>query len=72
YQPIVPLTSGKIAGAEALARWQQADGTFLSPEIFIALAEQSGLTEPLTRLIIETVFGDMGSWLKSHPEQHIS
>ncbi len=62
----------KIVGAEALARWQQADGTFLSPEIFIALAEQTGLTEPLTRLIIETVFEDMGSWLKSHPEQHIS
>lgn len=72
YQPIVSLSSGKIVGAEALARWQQADGTFLSPEIFIALAEQTGLTEPLTRLIIETVFEDMGSWLKSHPEQHIS
>ncbi|ELO48950.1 hypothetical protein SEEE1319_06459 [Salmonella enterica subsp. enterica serovar Enteritidis str. 653049 13-19] len=72
YQPIVSLSSGKIVGAEALARWQQADGTFLSPEIFIALAEQTGLTEPLTRLIIDTVFEDMGSWLKSHPEQHIS
>lgn len=72
YQPIVSLSSGKIVGAEALARWQQADGTFLSPEIFIALAEQTGLTEPLTRLIIDTVFEDMESWLKSHPEQHIS
>lgn len=72
YQPIVSLSSGKIVGAEALARWQQADGTFLSPEIFIALAEQTGLTEPLTRLIIETVFEDMGSWLRAHPEQHIS
>lgn len=72
YQPIISLNTGKIVGAEALARWPQTDGSYLSPEIFITLAEQTGLTEPLTRLIIETVFEDMGAWLRQHPEQHIS
>ena len=66
------LSTGKIVGAEALARWPQTDGSYLSPDIFITLAEETGLTEPLTRLIIETVFEDMGKWLKQHPEQHIS
>jgi sensor c-di-GMP phosphodiesterase-like protein len=33
-------------GAEALARWQQADGSYLSPEIFVALAHETGLTVP--------------------------
>lgn len=72
YQPIISLSSGKIAGAEALARWPQTDGSYLSPEIFIPLAEQTGLSEPLTHLILETVFEEMGTWLRQHPEQHIS
>ena len=72
YQPIISLQTGKIVGAEALARWPQPDGSYLSPEIFVALAEQTGLCEPLTRLIIESVFEDLGKWLHQHPDQHIS
>ena len=72
YQPIISLKTGKVVGAEALARWQQADGSYLSPEIFVALAHETGLTESLTRLIIESVFEDLGKWLRQHPEQHIS
>ena len=72
YQPIVALDTGKITGAEALARWPQPDGSMLSPNIFIPLAEQTGLTTRLTRLIIEKVFEDMGEWLRHYPDQHIS
>ena len=61
-----------MVGAEALARWPQADGSFLSPEIFVGLAEQTGLSKQLTQLIIESVFDDLGKWLHQHPEQHIS
>ena len=72
YQPIVSLQSGKIVGAEALARWPQPDGSFLSPEIFVPLAEQTGLISRLTELIVERIFDDLGLWLKHHPAQHIS
>ncbi len=72
YQPIMSLNSGELVGAEALARWQQPDGSFLSPDIFIALAEQTGLMAPLTELIIEQVFADLGEWLHQHPHRHIS
>jgi sensor c-di-GMP phosphodiesterase-like protein len=72
YQPIVSLGDGKIVGAEALVRWRQSNGGFLSPDTFIPLAEQTGLMPQLTKLIIEKVFEDMGSWLKTHPEQHVS
>ncbi|MCG0458860.1 EAL domain-containing protein [Enterobacter cloacae complex sp. ECC445] len=72
YQPIVALCSGKIVGAEALARWPQPDGSSLSPDIFVPLAEQTGLISQLTQLVIEKVFEDMGAWLHLHADRHIS
>nr|WP_318382546.1 EAL domain-containing protein [uncultured Enterobacter sp.] len=72
YQPIVNISNGKIVGAEALARWPQADGRFLSPDIFIPLAEQTGLMPRLTQLVIEKMFDDLGDWLREHPGQHVS
>lgn len=72
YQPIVALDSGKITGAEALARWPQPDGSYLSPDIFVPFAEQNGLISRLTMLVMEKVFEDMGEWLRQHPDMHIS
>lgn len=72
YQPIISLSTGKIVGAEALARWPQPDGCSLAPDFFIPLAAQNGLTEPLMRLIVEIVFEELGQWLHQHPAQHIS
>jgi len=43
YQPQFHLASGKVVGAEALLRWRQLDGQFISPAVFIPLAEYSGL-----------------------------
>ncbi|MBL4942654.1 MAG: EAL domain-containing protein [Colwellia sp.] len=43
YQPQLDLSSGKVIGAEALLRWRTTDGNFISPAIFIPLAEYSGL-----------------------------
>lgn len=72
YQPIVSLESGRIIGAEALARWQQPDGHWLPPDIFIPLAERTGVITQLTEHIVSTVFTEMGRWLAQNPEQHIS
>ena len=43
YQPQLSLTTNKVIGAEALLRWKTADGKFISPAVFIPLAEYSGL-----------------------------
>ena len=43
YQPQLALNSGKVIGAEALLRWRTIDGEFISPAVFIPLAEYSGL-----------------------------
>ena len=43
YQPQVDLVSEKIVGMEALLRWPSKDGGFISPAVFVPLAEYSGL-----------------------------
>jgi len=43
YQPQLNLNTGKVIGAEALLRWRTADGQYISPAVFIPLAEYSGL-----------------------------
>ena len=55
YQPKVCAKSKEVCAYEALARWQH-DGDFISPEVFINLAEGSGLISRLTYQIIELVF----------------
>ncbi len=49
YQPIIDLTSGKIAGFEALARWFHPQKGMISPGIFIPVAEESGLIVEISR-----------------------
>jgi len=55
YQPIVSLETNAVIRVEALARWQHPAQGLLGPEEFISLAEQTGLIEPLTMLLIDKV-----------------
>ena len=51
-QPIVDLETGKIVKCEALARWITPEGKFISPEVFIPLAEKSELIFPFGEWLI--------------------
>ncbi|WP_239424324.1 putative bifunctional diguanylate cyclase/phosphodiesterase [Vibrio galatheae] len=53
YQAIVDSKTGEISGFEALARWQHASYGFVSPAVFIPLAEQSALIIELGESILE-------------------
>ena len=53
---------GQLTGAEALMRWTLADGTSVSPEVFIPLAEQTGLIHPIGEWLIETACTQLASW----------
>ena len=53
YQPQLSLETGKIIGAEALLRWKTAEGKFISPAIFIPLAEYSGLIIEIGNWVVD-------------------
>ncbi|BDH46798.1 cyclic diguanylate phosphodiesterase [Salmonella enterica subsp. enterica serovar Choleraesuis] len=72
YQPVINLSDGRCVGAEALVRWPLRNGSLLTPNVFIPLAEQSGLITPLTELIIRHVLNDLGPWLSANPDKHVS
>ncbi|WP_062197035.1 sensor domain-containing protein [Massilibacterium senegalense] len=55
YQPKVDVQTNTITSCEALIRWPQKDGSFISPVSFIPIAEETGLIIPLSEWIIEEV-----------------
>ncbi len=65
YQPIISLDTGKIAGFEALMRWQKDDGSFVSPGHFIPLAEHTGLIVELGRFALETSLRDQATFAEA-------
>ena len=52
FQPIVDITSGRLLGAEVLARWRRPDGTIILPGAFLSHAEHSDLIYELTRILM--------------------
>lgn len=63
YQPKVRVRDGRIAGAEALLRWQHPQRGPVSPGEFMPIAEQSGLIAPLTDHVIDCVLRQHRRWL---------
>ena len=62
FQPEVELSSGRVVGAESLARWEHPELGTLPPALFTPLAEQLGLTGELTRLMLRLSLGQHRAW----------
>jgi diguanylate cyclase (GGDEF)-like protein len=54
YQPQIDHRSQRVAGLEALVRWNHPKRGFLSPDEFIPLVEEAGLIGPLTHWVLRT------------------
>ncbi|QNN52874.1 putative bifunctional diguanylate cyclase/phosphodiesterase [Nocardioides mesophilus] len=57
YQPVVHALSGRITGVEALARWR-SNGVDVSPDVFIKVAEESGLVVALGDVVLDIAARD--------------
>lgn len=62
YQPQQCLSSGKITGVEALARWIRHDGSVVPPSDFVPLSEEMGISDVLFETIMNSVCSELASW----------
>ncbi len=62
YQPLIDLRSGSVCGFEALARWTEEDGSIVSPQLFISIAEETGLITTLFQQLLKVACEDAKLW----------
>ena len=66
YQPIVNLANGRMVSVEALARWKHPDGDFIPPDIFIPIAEQTGLIIPIGSRVLNEACKQLARWQRDY------
>ncbi|MDE5885200.1 MAG: EAL domain-containing protein [Oscillospiraceae bacterium] len=64
YQPKVDIHTEKIIGAEALIRWIQPDGTMISPNVFIPIAEKAGMISAISHFVLCEACEQTAKWQK--------
>jgi diguanylate cyclase (GGDEF)-like protein/PAS domain S-box-containing protein len=62
YQPIVEISSGRLAGFEALVRWDHPARGQLLPDQFVPVAEEAGLIEQIDQHVLARAVDEVASW----------
>lgn len=62
YQPKVALATGRVEGVESLVRWQHPEDGLVFPDRFIGLAEEHGLIDDLTRVVLADALAQARKW----------
>lgn len=67
YQPVISLRTGRIVALEAFARWTTASGATVSPDVFIPMAEESGMIGELGAQILRKAARAAARWQSIAP-----
>jgi EAL domain-containing protein (putative c-di-GMP-specific phosphodiesterase class I) len=62
YQPIIALDTGRLAGFEALARWERPGMGVISPDDFLGMADDLDLLAQISREVRANAAADLSSW----------
>ncbi|HEV2846730.1 MAG TPA: EAL domain-containing protein, partial [Thermoanaerobaculia bacterium] len=68
YQPFVDLSTGEVAGFEALLRWHHPRRGLLPPDEFLAVAEETGLIVAMGRFVLMESCRQIQEFHRKHPE----
>jgi diguanylate cyclase (GGDEF)-like protein len=64
FQPKIDLVTNSVDSVEALIRWQQKDGSYITPDEFIPIAEQTGLINEIGSWVLNEACSTLASLLK--------
>jgi diguanylate cyclase (GGDEF)-like protein len=68
YQPLVQFESSEVMGFEALLRWQHPEQGLVSPDAFLAVAEETGLIVPIGAFVLREACAQAATWLVESSE----
>ena len=73
YQPLFSLKTGRVAGAEALIRWNHPEQGRLPPSRFLAIAEEVGLAIPISEWVLQTACREAKAWqVAGQPARYVN
>jgi len=72
YQPKVDMVSGALKGVETLVRWQHPDDGMVFPDLFIGVAEEHGLINDLTDIVLNAALRQSKRWRDEGLALHVA